>query len=79
VRVLLPDGFAFTTPNASGGDDDSDVDEYGYSGFFTVAGGEFLDIDAGMLPPSPPTSPPPPPPPPPPPSSPPPPGPPEWP
>lgn len=70
VRVLLPDGYDFTTPGASGGDDDSDVDEYGYSEFFTVAGGEYVDIDAGMLPPE---SPPPPPPPPPPPGSPPPP------
>jgi len=46
VRVLLPEGYGFTAPGA-----DSDVDEYGYSGFFTVTGGEYIDIDAGLLPP----------------------------
>ena len=47
LRVLLPEGFAFTTPGG-----DSDVDEYGYSAFFTTAGGEYLFFDAGMIPPT---------------------------
>ena len=47
IRVLLPEGYTFTTPGV-----DSDVDEYGNSDFFTTTGGENIFIDAGMIPPT---------------------------
>jgi hypothetical protein len=50
--VLPPAGMVFTAQDAPA-DADSDVDGFGYSGPFTVAAGDALDLDAGVLPPPP--------------------------
>jgi len=46
--MIHPPGYAFSPPDQGSDWSDSDVDANGYSGFFTISGTSFFDIDGGI-------------------------------